>query len=167
MLSSRILGCSYRASSVRTAIRLPTDATVYFVYLFPLFLPYMFRALISPSSGVSQAVFYIQPFGSCGIYVARLRVPVDWYVVVVSPRQTSPRAHPEPLVQENLHGTSTVKPPRQTSPQAHPEPLVQENHHGTSTVKPPRQTSPQAHADEQKQHHMNQMVVYKNSLTHP
>ena len=40
------------------AIRLPTDATVYFVYLFP-FLPYMFRALISPSSGVSQAVFFI------------------------------------------------------------------------------------------------------------
>ena len=39
------------------AVRLPTDATVYFVYLFPLFLPYMFRALISPSSGVSQAVF--------------------------------------------------------------------------------------------------------------
>ena len=52
-----ISGCSYRASSVRIAIRLPTDTTVYFVYLFPLFLPYMFRALISPSSGVSQAVF--------------------------------------------------------------------------------------------------------------
>ena len=60
------------------------DATVYFVYLFPLFLPYMSRALISPSSGVSQAVFYIQPFGSCGVYVAHLRVPVDWFVVVVS-----------------------------------------------------------------------------------
>ena len=65
-------------------IRLPTDATLYFVYLFPLFLPYMFRALISPSSGVSQAVFYIQPFGSCGVYVAHLRVPVDWFVMVVS-----------------------------------------------------------------------------------
>jgi len=50
-------------------------------YLFPLFLPYMFRALISPSSGVSQAVSYIQPFGSCG--VAHLRVPVDWFVVVI------------------------------------------------------------------------------------
>jgi len=48
-------------------------------------LPYMFRAVISPSSGVSQAVFYIQPFGSCGVYVAHLRVPVDWFVVVVSP----------------------------------------------------------------------------------
>ena len=54
------------------------------LYLFPLFLPYMFRALIRPSSGVSQAVFYIQPFGSCGVYVAHLRVPVDWFVVVVS-----------------------------------------------------------------------------------
>ena len=66
------------------AIRLPTDATVYFVYLFPLLLLYMFRVLISPSSRVSQAVFYIQQFGSCGVYVAHLRVPVDWFVVVVS-----------------------------------------------------------------------------------
>ena len=116
-----ILGCSYRASSVRIAIRLPTDATVYFVEnLFSLFLPYMFRTLISPSSGVSQAVFYIQPFGSCGVYVAHLPVPVDGFVVVVS-----------------LYWS-------------------------------PRQTSPQAHADEQhKKHHMNQMVVYKNSLRYP
>ena len=52
---------------------------IYFLYL-----PYMFRALISPSSGASQAVFYIQTFGSCGVYVAHLRVPVDWFVVVVS-----------------------------------------------------------------------------------
>ena len=52
------------------------------IYFF--ILPYMFRALISPSSGVSQAVFYIQPFGSCGVYVAHLRVPVDWFVVMVS-----------------------------------------------------------------------------------
>jgi hypothetical protein len=82
------------------AIRLPTDTTVYFVYLFPLFLPYMFRALISPSSGVSQAVFlYVQPFGSCNVYVAHLLVPVDWFVVMVSlywlSRQTSPQAHAE------------------------------------------------------------------------
>ena len=54
------------------------------MYLFPLFLPYIFRAVISPSSGLSQAVFYIQPFGSCGVYVANLRAPVDWFVVVVS-----------------------------------------------------------------------------------
>jgi hypothetical protein len=41
-------------------MRLPMDATLYFMYLFPflfLSLPYMFRALINPSSGVSQAVF--------------------------------------------------------------------------------------------------------------
>ena len=44
----------------------------------------MFRALINPSSGVSQAAFYIQPFGSCGVYVAHLRVPMDWFFVVVS-----------------------------------------------------------------------------------
>ena len=69
------------------------------MYLFPLFLPYMFRALISPSPGVSRAVFYIQPFDSCGVYVAHLHVPVDWFVMVVS--------------------LSTVKPPRQTSPQVH------------------------------------------------
>ena len=52
---------------------------IYFLYL-----PYMFRALISPSSGVSQAVFYIQLFGSCGVYVAYLRVPVDLF-----PKSTS------------------------------------------------------------------------------
>ena len=104
----------------------------------------MFRALISPSSGVSQAVFYIQPFGSCGVYVAHLRGPVDWFVVVVS-----------------LYWC------RGGSPVLVAEPLVQENHHDTSTVKPPLQTSPQAHADEQHKHHMNQMVVYKKQLEMP
>ena len=54
------------------------------MYLFPLFLPYMFRPPISPSAGVSQAVFLYKPFGSCGVYVAHLRMPVDWFVVVVS-----------------------------------------------------------------------------------
>ena len=73
------------------------DATVYFVYLFP-FLPYMFRALISPSSGVTQAVFYIQQFGSCSVYVAHLRVLVDCVDCVCLwtgklPRQISPQAH--------------------------------------------------------------------------
>ena len=33
--------------------------------------------------GISSC-FYIQPFGSCGVYVAHLRVPVDWFVVVIS-----------------------------------------------------------------------------------
>jgi len=62
------------------AIRLPTDATVYFVYLFPLFLPYTFGALISPSSGASQAVFYIQPFGSCVGQVIRIL-----YIIYIIP----------------------------------------------------------------------------------
>jgi len=66
----------------------------------------MFRALISPSSGVSQAAFYIQPFGSCGVHVAHLPVPVDWFVVVVS-------------LYWCRGGASTVKPPHQTSTQAH------------------------------------------------
>jgi hypothetical protein len=47
---------------------LPTDATfilcLYFIFLF---LPYMFRGFISPSSGVSQAVVYMLPFGSCSV----------------------------------------------------------------------------------------------------
>ena len=47
---------TFSKNAVAVAIRLPTDATIYFVCLFP-FLPYMFRALISPSSGVPQAVF--------------------------------------------------------------------------------------------------------------
>jgi len=37
----------------------------FILYIYFLILPYMFRGLISPSSGVSQADFYIQPFGSC------------------------------------------------------------------------------------------------------
>jgi len=49
--------------------------------------------------GVSSCFFYTQPFGSCGVYVAPLRVPVDWFVVMVSlywlSRQTSPQAHTE------------------------------------------------------------------------
>jgi len=65
---------------------------LFILCIYFLLLPYMFRALISPSSGVSQAVFYIQPFGSCGVFVAHLRVPVDWFVMVLS-RQTSPQAH--------------------------------------------------------------------------
>ena len=117
---------------------------IYFLYL-----PYMFRAL-------SETTTTNQSTGTCR--ATSTGEP---------PRQTSPQAHAEPLVQENHHGTSTVKAPRQTSPQAQAEPLVQENNHGTSTVKPQRQTSPQAHADEQHKHHMNQMVVYKKQLEIP
>jgi hypothetical protein len=55
----------------------------------------MFRAFISPSSGVSQAGVYMQLFGSC-VFVDRLCAPVDWFVVVSTvktPPQTSPQAH--------------------------------------------------------------------------
>jgi hypothetical protein len=57
-----------------------------FMSLFPFsrLLPYMFRAFISPSSGVSQVVVYMQPFGSCSVSVDYLRAPADWFVVVSS-----------------------------------------------------------------------------------
>jgi len=80
------------------------------VYLFPLFLPYMFRALISLSSGVSQAVLYIQPFGSFGVYVAHLRVPVDWFVLVVSLYWC--RGGSPVLVALHARATSIGEPPR-------------------------------------------------------
>jgi len=121
---------------VRIAIRLPTDTTVYFVYLFPLFLPYMFRDLISPSSGVSQAVFIYN-------HLVHLVFMLLICVCLWTGLSWCFRCTGEVVV------------------------LLQENHHGTSTLKPPRQTSPQAHADEQHKHQMNQMVVYKNSLRYP
>jgi hypothetical protein len=51
--------CGKQTDLNSITMRLPTDATLGFMYLFPFFLslPYMFRALISPSSGVSQTVF--------------------------------------------------------------------------------------------------------------
>jgi hypothetical protein len=63
--------------------------------LFPFsrLLPYMFRAFISPSSGMSQAVVNMQPFGSCSVFVDHLRAPADRFVTVKTPPQTSPHAH--------------------------------------------------------------------------
>ena len=56
---SWVLGCSYRASSVRTAIRLPTDATVYFVlYLFPLFTLHVSRSHKPVIRGISSCFLY-------------------------------------------------------------------------------------------------------------
>ena len=52
------------------------------IYFF--ILPYMFQALISPSSGVSQAVFLYTTIWFMQCFVAHLRVPVDWFVMVVS-----------------------------------------------------------------------------------
>jgi hypothetical protein len=51
--------------------------------LFPFsrLLPHMFRAFMSPSSGVSQAVIYMQAFGSCVfllIICVRLRTGLWW-----------------------------------------------------------------------------------------
>ena len=68
------------------AIRLPTDATVYFV---KSFISFIFTLHVSGSHkpiirGISSCCFYIQPFGSCCVYVAHLSVPVDWFVVMVS-----------------------------------------------------------------------------------
>jgi len=91
----------------------------------------MFRALISPSSGVSQAVFLYTTI---------------WFMWCLC-----------------CSSACCLW----TGPQAHAEPVVQENHHDTSTVKPPRRTSAQAHADEQHKHHMNQMVAYKKQLEIP
>jgi len=61
---TRVLGYSYRAPSVRIAIRLPTDATVYFVCLFPLFTLHVSGSHKPIIRGISSC-FYIQPFGSC------------------------------------------------------------------------------------------------------
>jgi hypothetical protein len=32
----------------------------------------------------TQAVVYMQPFGSCSVFVDHLHVPADWFVVVSS-----------------------------------------------------------------------------------
>jgi len=52
---------------------------IYFLYFYPN-VSGCHKPIIR---GISSC-FYIQPFGSCGVYVAHLRVPVDWFVVVVS-----------------------------------------------------------------------------------
>ena len=49
-----ILGCSYRASSVRIAIRLPKDATVYFLF-FPLHVSGSHKPIIR---GISRCSLY-------------------------------------------------------------------------------------------------------------
>jgi hypothetical protein len=69
---------------------------IYFLFFF-LSLPYMFQALISPSSGVSQAVF---------LYTT---IWFMWYLCCSA-------ACARGLVR---HGGFTVKPPRQTRPRAH------------------------------------------------
>jgi hypothetical protein len=62
-------------------MRLPTDETLYFMYLFLLIFTLHVSGSYKPIIG---GIPYIQPFGSCSIYVVHLRVPVVWSVVVVS-----------------------------------------------------------------------------------
>ena len=60
------LGFSYRASSIFVTIRI-TNRCDFLYYVFISFFssfPYMFRAFMSPSSGVLQAVVFMLPFGS-------------------------------------------------------------------------------------------------------
>jgi hypothetical protein len=63
-------------------MRLPPDATLYFMYLFPFF--FLIFTLHVHHQGYVKLFSYIKPFGSCSIYVVHLRVPVVWSVVVVS-----------------------------------------------------------------------------------
>ena len=57
--------------------------------LFCVFISFIFTLDVSGSHkpiirGISSCFFNIQPLGSCGVYVAHLRVPVDWFGVMVS-----------------------------------------------------------------------------------
>ena len=115
--------------------------------LFIVFISFIFTLHVSGSHkpiirGISSCFFYIQPFGSCGVYVAHMRVPVDWFVVVVSLYWC--RGGSPVLVSLRVPVDCFIV-----------------------VVSPPRQTSPQAHADERHKHHMNQMVVYKKQLEIP
>jgi hypothetical protein len=61
------LGFSFRASSIRVTIRI-TNRCDFLYYVFISFFssfPCMFRAFMSPSSGVFEAVVFMLPFGSC------------------------------------------------------------------------------------------------------
>ena len=68
-MSFCFLGCSYRAYSVRVAIRLPKDATLYFVYLFPLLFSACFiepngrNSLVQPSFDVTVFICVSCLFG--------------------------------------------------------------------------------------------------------
>ena len=76
------LGFSYRASSIHVTIRITNRCdSLYYVFIsFFSSLPYMFRAFMSPSSGVFQAVVFMLPFGSCSallIVCVRQRTGAD------------------------------------------------------------------------------------------
>jgi len=79
------LGFSFRASSIRVTIRI-TNRCNFLYYVFISFFssfPYMFRAFMSPSSGVFQAVVFMLPFGSCSallIVCVRQRTGLWWWL---------------------------------------------------------------------------------------
>ena len=67
LIKINILGFSYRASFIYVTIRI-TNRCDFLYYVFISFFssfPYMFRAFMSPSSGVFQAVVFMLPCGSC------------------------------------------------------------------------------------------------------
>jgi len=70
---------------VGLAIRLPTDATVYFVKnLFPLFTLQVSGSHKPIIRGISSCFFIYNHLVHMVFYVAHLRAPVDWFVVMVS-----------------------------------------------------------------------------------
>jgi hypothetical protein len=60
------LSFPYRASSIRYIKCFQQMRLVLYLYSIYLLSPYMFRAFLGPSSGVSQAVVML-PFGSCNV----------------------------------------------------------------------------------------------------
>ena len=88
------LGFAFRASSIRVTIRI-TNRCDFLYYVFISFFscfPYMFRALMSPSSGVLQAVVFMLPFGSCSallIVCVHQRTGLWLYTEVVITNQSA------------------------------------------------------------------------------
>ena len=60
------LGFSYRASSMYYNKSYQQMRLFCNIFLFTPSFSYMFRVFTSPSSGVSSAVVYVLPLGSCG-----------------------------------------------------------------------------------------------------
>jgi len=83
-----ILGCSYLASSVCIVIRLPTDATLYFVYLFSYFTLHVLGSHKPIIRGVSSCFLYTT------VWFMQCLCCSSAFVVKPS-QQTSPQAHPD------------------------------------------------------------------------
>jgi len=62
------------------------------LYFLFLVFPYMFRAFISPSSGVFQAVVFMLPFGSCSaLLIVCVRQRTGWWWAHESPKHVGKR----------------------------------------------------------------------------